>query len=778
MRIVEVTAKELLSIKNTVCDDIIMYKYKKEDEDILDQLFTSNMVFDVIVDKIECLSTRLLDYIRDNNRILYINMDTTEHANNLKMCNNLNCVVLCDLNCLIELSEKCASALIDNNIHLNLVENNLDIAILCKVYQKLQKKGYCGILHPLTTMIEKIHSDELNSIDSMIISKSDISSHNIYIDETIIKTRNKLIQNAKKRINRLNEFNEKDSILLTVDVIPIKYNEHLNVTRKNLGIEYIVSYVNRNGYKAETLYLNSANVVSTVSNKIRKQGSIKFVGFSCMEDNVNIIKHTIKELKKEFPTIIYFVGGAQVVALGKEFIVDSGCHFLLEGEGENTVLELLQSYTGEKRNNIKFIDGLKYINEKGEYVVNKKRELIENLDSYPFPEYVYHQDENLTLGAIITGRGCPFNCAFCFEGAKEKQVRYRSLDNVFEELYTMLKNNRNIKLIQIYDDTFTLDSNRVLEFCRRFKKLREIHNVRWVCEVHCQTVCNKPYLLKEMMNAGLSGIQIGIENGNNEILKKFNKRITNNMILEVVKKCKELSLNIEGNIILGGAGETHLQINDNYKFIEELLVAGAGVLDLSIAVFWPFPNTPIANDPGKYGVYINEQQKEFSSISMRNIVTESNEINRSQFICYYHSLVNRITELYKKICLDLTYDDLKVYWNKEKYFNGKPKWGYAASQYPHLLTYFTATTDMDEISLSKDIYPIRTFDLLEYNEFNHIKIPTTDIELDNLKSRIIELCNGKSTVDEISKILNLEYDDLAKELENLKSKMYIYFSKI
>ena len=661
---------------------------------------------------------------------------------------------------------------------MNLIDKNLEIGTLCDLYQKLQHKGFCGIFHPLTTIIEKIHIDSLADINNMVISKSDISAHNIYIDETIIKTRNKLIQNAEKRISRLlSSQNEKENILLTVDVIPIKYNEHLSITRKNLGIEYIVSYVKSSGYNAKTLYLNSGNLISSIFKELRDQNSIKFIGFSCMEDNVNIIKHAIKQLKKEFPNIIYFVGGAQVIALDEKFLLDSGCNFLIEGEGENTVLELLKHYMDNDRD-ISSIDGLKYIDEKGKYIVNGKRILINNLDAYPFPEYVYHKDENLTLGAIITGRGCPFNCAFCFEGAKEKQVRYRSINNVFEELYILLKNNRNIKLIQIYDDTFTLDSARVLEFCRRFKKLREIYNVKWVCEVHCETVYNKPYLLKEMVDAGLSGIQIGIENGNNDILKKFNKRITDEMIIEVVKKCKELSLNIEGNIILGGAGETHLQINDNFSFIEKLLLAGAGVLDLSIAIFWPFPNTPIANNPQNYGVLINEQQKEFSSISMRNIVTESKEINRNQFIKYYHSLVEKITSLYSKICLDLTYDDLKIYWNKEKYFNGKPKWGYAASQYPHLLTYFTATSDMENIELSKDIYPIRTFDLLEYDNLQNVKIPRTDIVLDYLKSRIIELCNGKNTVEVISKILSINYNIIAKEISYLQTKMYVYFSNI
>lgn len=361
---------------------------------------------------------------------------------------------------------------------------------------------------------------------------------------------------------------------------------------------------------------------------------------------------------------------------------------------------------------------------------------------------------------------------------KRKKVRYRSLDNVFEEISVLIKNKSNLRTIQFYDDTFTLNLERVMEFCRRFQPIYKEFGINWVCEIHCQTVYDKPDMIRKMVESGLIEAQIGLESVENSILTKINKKSTREMIFKTIEHCKNAGLYIlEGNLLLAATDETKTQIESYYDAIEQLLLAGKGMLQLYVVMFWPFPNTPISNNPSKYGIRILPDQCEYSLNSIKNFVSESENISREEYIEYFSALNDRIESIYKKICSTMNRDEAAKHWRNGS-FSSISSWGKSLSTFNHMNTYFKAHDGKNTVSAStKGAYLIRTFDMLVYNG-KSLYIKEADITVSELDSRILELSNGANTIDDIAKVLMVEPHKICERVNDLENRMLLYGSII
>lgn len=461
----------------------------------------------------------------------------------------------------------------------------------------------------------------------------------------------------------------------------------------------------------------------------------------------------------------------------KVFYKKNKVDYIMVGESENVIIDFVNytiSNIGVRENlhNLRYID-----HNKGSYVETPRSELIFNLDSLPFPNYVYEKNDNLSAAGIITGRGCPYKCAFCYEGNKERTVRYRSVKNVIEEISLLIKNNRNVNRIQFYDDTFTLDQSRVREICTFMKPLYDEYGLMWVCEIHCQTVYNNPDLVKTMVKSGMISAQVGLESGNNRILKLLNKKTTTDMIMRTIEICKDAGVySLQGNLIIGAAGENKDDLQNNYNFAREVIELGKGMFELEVAMFWPFSNTPIAINPSLYGIEIIPEQYEYSIHCMGNMVSRTNTLSRNELIGHFHELKKVINDTYTKVSASLNRDEIAKHWINGQ-FNVKSAWGRTLSTYDYLNSYFKAKEQVSKKIDNSIGYPIRTFENLTYDE-NVIIVPKTNIRLSLVESRIIELCTGRNKPEEIARKLDFENCMVLKILEKLEEKMLIFYSYI
>ena len=191
----------------------------------------------------------------------------------------------------------------------------------------------------------------------------------------------------------------------------------------------------------------------------------------------------------------------------------------------------------------------------------------------------------------MTGRGCPFRCAFCHEGTHTRAVRFRSVENVFAEIDAYLDVcDDDEHYILFTDDTFTLNGERVKQICAGLAERRKRHKFKFFCEGHVHTLYKNPEMIHDLATGGCVRIQLGIEAGTAQILKTYGKQSTPEEIFEVVRLCRDAGIEqVYGNIILGGADFTRETFEADKNFVRELIAESQGVVEIGIVFFGRCP---------------------------------------------------------------------------------------------------------------------------------------------------------------------------------------------
>ena len=214
------------------------------------------------------------------------------------------------------------------------------------------------------------------------------------------------------------------------------------------------------------------------------------------------------------------------------------------------------------------IAGITYRHLNGEIIRNPDRPLIQDIDrlyiDYElFPDIsLYKSDIEVSLDLrklktayMIESRGCPFKCTYCANQHWHGVWRAVSPVRTVDKMEHLVK-NYGVQYFRFYDDLFTANKNRTLEFCRILKERR--------LNVHFRVLVRAGIskdTLKALKEVGCESIGLGIESGSDRMLKRIEKGITRQQIIETINSCKELGLWVVGSFIVSLPGETQ----EDYK---------------------------------------------------------------------------------------------------------------------------------------------------------------------------------------------------------------------
>jgi radical SAM superfamily enzyme YgiQ (UPF0313 family) len=185
-----------------------------------------------------------------------------------------------------------------------------------------------------------------------------------------------------------------------------------------------------------------------------------------------------------------------------------------------------------------------------------------------------------------------------------KKIRFRHLDNVVNEL-SSIKSKYGVRNFIFYDDTMTLDKNRVKEMSRRFKELDIRFRANGTVKV------NDPQVYEDLYAAGCRNIAFGVETGSQELLRKMKKHITVDQIKRAVKNAKAAGLIVKVFLIVGFPGET-------YKTIQETadLMLDCRPNQYTLFNFVPCPGCDVWHNPENYGVtYFEKNYEQYFNIA-------------------------------------------------------------------------------------------------------------------------------------------------------------------
>ncbi len=235
---------------------------------------------------------------------------------------------------------------------------------------------------------------------------------------------------------------------------------------------------------------------------------------------------SICTLVKKYFNLPVICGGFHS-SMAPEQVISQPCFdIVVTGEGDYTILEILDHYSGKK--NLEEIDGI-WFRKNGEIIRNKIRPFNSSIEDLPFPDrglfdYQRYIHINRGLGTFISSYGCPHECSYCINKAmmdkfgKKHFVRYKPIPYLIDEIKSVTRQYR-IRELEFYDDTFTLNKQRVKEFCEIYPG---IIGLPFYVNSRVDTIDEE--LLFNLKKAGCVRISMGIEAGDpyirNEILRR------------------------------------------------------------------------------------------------------------------------------------------------------------------------------------------------------------------------------------------------------------------
>ncbi|MFC1988644.1 B12-binding domain-containing radical SAM protein [Chloroflexota bacterium] len=295
-----------------------------------------------------------------------------------------------------------------------------------------------------------------------------------------------------------------------------------------------------------------------------------------------IVAKLAKEINRQ---TVVIMGGPHPSMMGADLLNVKEIDIGVQGEGENTIVELLDAIENEK--NFDSIQGIVFRKD-GQVIENPSREYIKDLDSICFPHESapevlkdYEQYPLTAFRNIFATRGCPYNCSFCGSHKMwSRKVRFRSPENVIEEIKGLQK--KGLRSIHFDDDTFGVTRQYIVDLCSAL--ITHCPGLTWSCECNVKLVDEQTVSL--MKAAGCRLIQIGIESGNNEILKKIGKNITIEQALSACKIIKKHGILLEPFFMVGFPQETEDTLNDTVVAMKKTKCDF-----LNYSIFTPYPGT-------------------------------------------------------------------------------------------------------------------------------------------------------------------------------------------
>lgn len=351
-----------------------------------------------------------------------------------------------------------------------------------------------------------------------------------------------------------------------------------------LGLAWIASVLERGGFSVRVTDLEvEPGKLEDYLSKYQP----RFLGISGMT-HTRFESFKLAKLAKNFSKeIVTIYGGVHASFTGVDTLRNiKEIDFVIRGEGEETILELLQAYRKGK-DALRKISGISY-RLLGEIAENPSRHRILNLDSLPPPAWHLLPMEKYALNldflnkkgiAFITSRGCTMRCTFCSASAMYSHyATYHSADYVLNETERLIK-YYNYQGIRFFDATLTLRCGHIESICKEIIK-RNL-SFPWECEIRVGTVDRE--LLLKMKEAGCYYVDFGIESASQKVLDLMRKGFTIEKGQELLDWCVETGLKTKVFFSFGHIGETMSDVEATFRFIDKnrpkisTLACGAGV---------------------------------------------------------------------------------------------------------------------------------------------------------------------------------------------------------
>jgi radical SAM superfamily enzyme YgiQ (UPF0313 family) len=321
-----------------------------------------------------------------------------------------------------------------------------------------------------------------------------------------------------------------------------------------------------------------------------------------------------KALKKHNPDLRILVGGPHPSALRGQVLEDCPWFDIACcGEGEETVVELAQVL--DNQGDLSTVAGIYYW-DAGQLRETAARRPVPDLDSLPFPALELAGDLSRYPGAqptlkspsmhLMASRGCPYRCTFCSKSVFGSTVRFRSPQNIVNEM-EWLHTRFGINEIFCQDDTMNVNRRWFFSVCDEIisRGLHERIAIKAPFRVNKNLLDEE--LLQKAKQAGFWMIFYGVESGNQEVLNTMKKGTTLEEIRRAFRLTHAAGINTIAAFMVGNVGDTPETVQDSVTLAKEIRPT---VFGFSVAT--PLPGTEFHAIAQQNGWIRSEDFREYS----------------------------------------------------------------------------------------------------------------------------------------------------------------------
>jgi anaerobic magnesium-protoporphyrin IX monomethyl ester cyclase len=339
-----------------------------------------------------------------------------------------------------------------------------------------------------------------------------------------------------------------------------------------LGILYISAFLKKNGFECqvydttfstqahfnEYLLTHTPDLIAIYTNLMTKLNVLRTIQYIRQTES---LKHS---------TII--LGGPEVTHHLENFLA-AGADIIAIGEGEQTMLDLMQAYAVGATPSLEYIQGIAFKNKEGKIVQTPEREKIKDLDELPIPDrkaidlhqylnvWKTHHGQNAI--SISTMRGCPYTCKWCSRAVYGLSYRRRSPQKVVEEML-YLQVTYQPDTLWFVDDVFTISHKWLREFAAALKEKN-------LC-IPYECISRSDRMNKEVIQllkaTGCYRIWIGAESGSQAVIDAMDRRVKVEQVREMIQLAKAGGIQTGTFIMLGYPGETEADIKETISHLK------------------------------------------------------------------------------------------------------------------------------------------------------------------------------------------------------------------
>jgi len=420
-----------------------------------------------------------------------------------------------------------------------------------------------------------------------------------------------------------------------------------------LGLLYMAATLEREGHYVQVMDCPTYGYgINHIEEKL-SDFNPAIVGIGTITSLAQVTKVICDMVRERCPEATIMLGGPHATIMPKEVAEEMEVDIVLVEEADNRIVEIVNDLERFKKERIVDCGKVKDLNT----LPMPARHLLD-MRKYTALPNAYKVTPH--IAHMVTSRGCPFTCTFCFDAMGT--FRQRSVENVIREIQ-LLKNLYNIKEVAFWDDILTPNKKWMKEFCEAIKK----EKIVWSCYTRLNLV--NPEMLKDMKESGCWNIFYGIEAGDNELLKHMRKMMNVDQMKQAVRWTQEAGIEIRGSFMVGLPGETPALARKTIDFAIDLDPDYA-----QFSITTPYPGTQLWNDYEKWGTL----DKTFQSYhGWSPVFVPHGYKNKEELMAIHKEAFRRFylrpTYVWKRLKNINSWLDIKRYWHGFKVVLGMLK---------------------------------------------------------------------------------------------------------